>query len=180
MTTEETRTVLTILKTTYPNFYKDMSKGEMQGMLEVWSELFTDDDVNLVKAALKQMILTSKFPPAIAEIKSAMFDLVNPNNLNEIEAFNLVKKACRSNSGDAKSEYAKLPIEIQKAIRTYETLQEWAVVNVDDMETIVFARFRDMFRQAKNELRLEFISTNQMLEMKDHLKIENGDEKDCL
>ena len=171
MTNEETRTVLTILKTTYHNFYKDLSVTDMKGMLEIWQELFQDDDVNAVKTALKQLIMTSKFPPSIAEIKETVFNLCNENKMNVLEAWNIVKRNCVRNSEDARRRFDQLPIEIKNAIRNYQTLQEWADVNCNDIETHIYPRFRDMYNQAVNEIKINMISPNSQIEMKNNLLI---------
>lgn len=173
MTREETRSVLTILKTTYPNFYKDMSTNDMKGMLEIWCELFQDDDVELVKIALKQLILTSKFPPAISELKETMYSLMNTNKMNVLEAWNIVKKNCVRNPADSKERFEKLPNEIKSAIRNPQTLQEWADVRVDEMETHIYPRFRDMYNQAVHELKIGTISPTSQIEMKNRLLIED-------
>lgn len=172
MTREETKTVLTVLRTTYPNFYKTLNLEDQKGMLDIWCELFQDDDVKLVKIALKQLILTSKYPPAISEIKEVMYSFINPNKMNIIEAFSLVKKACRIDGTLAMEQFDMLPLEIQKTIRSHTTLQDWAVMNENDLETIAYARFRDMYKQTLNEMKINAISPLSQIEMKKVVKIE--------
>ena len=81
MTRDDTVIILGILKTSYPNFYKDMKKDEMYNTIDLWSEMFANDDVNVVKVAAKELIQTLKFPPAIADIKQKMYELTNQETL---------------------------------------------------------------------------------------------------
>ena len=54
MTRDDTVVILGILKTAYPNFYKDMGKNEMYNTIDLWHEMSERDEVNLVKVAVKE------------------------------------------------------------------------------------------------------------------------------
>ena len=60
MTRDDTTVILGILKTSYPNFYKGMEKKEMYATIDLWSEMFENDNLNLVKVAVKELIQTLK------------------------------------------------------------------------------------------------------------------------
>ena len=64
MTREETSQMLTILKAAYPNFYSRMSAKDGLATLNLWAEMFAEEDVNVVRYSLKRLIEThSGFPP---------------------------------------------------------------------------------------------------------------------
>ena len=69
MTREETIKVMSVLKAAYPNFYKNMSKDEAIGVINLWTIQLGDMPVDIVMIAINKIIATSKWPPAIAEIK---------------------------------------------------------------------------------------------------------------
>jgi len=59
----ETAQVFGVLASAYPNFKID------DRMVEVWHELLSDLDGNLVKSAVKVWAMTEKWPPTIADIR---------------------------------------------------------------------------------------------------------------
>lgn len=148
-----------------------MTVEDKQGMLTIWQELFSDDDVNLVKAAVKQLILTREYPPQINHIKSAMYEICNPKTQNVLEAWNITKKAIRHNKQLANIEYSKLPLEIQRTLRNPDTLVEWAMVDRERLETIVYARFRDMYNQTLSEIKMAVIAPNRLIQSTEQMKI---------
>ena len=75
MTREETIKVLAILKSAYPNSYKNMSEEEANGTVTVWAVQFTDIPVDLVMIAINKIISNSPFPPAISEVKEKIKSL---------------------------------------------------------------------------------------------------------
>lgn len=78
MTVEETRGMLKLLKAAYPQFYKSMRQSEAQDILDLWIEMFAEDDVQLVKMALKLIIDSDReFPPTIGTIKGKMSEIEN-------------------------------------------------------------------------------------------------------
>lgn len=86
MTYKETLQIMAILKTAYPNYYKGGSDLEQAAAL--WAELFADDDVLVVVAAVKSFIVNDDkgFPPVIGQIKTMVRDLTSPKEMTELEA----------------------------------------------------------------------------------------------
>lgn len=75
MTKEEALHVLAILKAAYPSSYNGMTKREATGTATVWYIQFADVPVDIVLMAIQKLISTSKFPPAISEVKSKIGSL---------------------------------------------------------------------------------------------------------
>lgn len=61
--------MLTMLKTAFPSYYKNFTKEEAEQVVDLFEMAFKDDDANEVFMALKKLILSSEFPPVIATIK---------------------------------------------------------------------------------------------------------------
>lgn len=72
MTREEAIKILTILKAAYPNSYKNMTKEEANGTVNLWAQQFADVPYFVVTLAVNKQISKSTFPPAISEVKSAI------------------------------------------------------------------------------------------------------------
>lgn len=69
MNRKETAQVLAILKAAYPNFYKNLTPEDAQGIVGVWSMQFADMAADIVLMALNKAISTCKYPPSVAEVK---------------------------------------------------------------------------------------------------------------
>lgn len=71
MTRDDTLSMLKLLKAAYPSFYAKMTAKDAISVVDLWSEMFADDHVDVVKVALKSLIAThSGFPPDIADVKA--------------------------------------------------------------------------------------------------------------
>lgn len=69
MNREETRLILRMLQSAYPQRYKGMSKGDVEKLLDQWT---LPEPFAVVKSAVQAAINTMTFHPSIAEIKSLM------------------------------------------------------------------------------------------------------------
>ena len=56
MTRDETLKIMAVLKATYPNFYKDMTRRDAEGVVALWTDMFSEDSYNAVAAAVKAFI----------------------------------------------------------------------------------------------------------------------------
>lgn len=121
MTREETQQILLILKTNYPQSFKDWKKAQITMFIDLWSEAFKDDDVNQVIKAVKHIIYTDvrEFAPNIAQVKNVMFES-NTNFQTDVnEAWELVLKNAKCDIQQATINYKKLPANIQNVISPY-------------------------------------------------------------
>ena len=75
MTESDGTTILTILKAAYPNSYKDLTKREAAGIINVWRQNLSDAPAEVVMLAVRRLITKSKFPPTIAEVRSQIVAL---------------------------------------------------------------------------------------------------------
>lgn len=71
MNLTETSAVMDILTVAYPQFYKTQSDLERISAVKLWAEMFRDDDVRAVLAAVKAIIASDEkgFPPVIGAVK---------------------------------------------------------------------------------------------------------------
>ena len=148
MTLSETAGIMAILETAYPSYYAKQDKRKKQEAVMLWAELFSDDPLDLVGAAVKAYITAeNQFPPSIGTIKAKMRELANTEpELTEQKAWSLVSKACSNGLYGWREEYAKLPDSVQKAVGMPEMLREWAMMDTDTVNSVVASNFMRSFR----------------------------------
>lgn len=69
MNKEEVIAILKVLKVAYPKFYNNISKEDMLKTIDLWLEMFKNDNKQDITRAVKELMCELEFPPAIADIK---------------------------------------------------------------------------------------------------------------
>ena len=178
MTIEEMGKIMTVLAVAYPKYYSEQTKEEKKQALILWHSMMGEYPADLVANAVKAVIAKSVFPPAIAEVMQMINNLKNNcQEMTELEAWGHVSKAIRSSAYRAKEAWEGLPAQLQKCV-TPDILRAWAMVEADDVETVLYSNFiktyRAMLAQQKQYEALpasvkEF--TKQLLEQKESDKL---------
>ena len=138
MTVQETSMVMNVLNAAYPGFYAKSSDAERKQILGLWAEMFREDDVALVAAAVKALIVAeaSGFPPTIGQVKARLRQITTPQEMTEGEAWALVAAAIRNSAYDSRREFERLP----EAVLLNIVLQ---AIHVADSIDLVIVRVRD-------------------------------------
>ena len=113
MTREDTIKILSILKASYPNFYKDMSKKDAETTVNLYTEMFEHNDSNLVATAIKELIQHQSYPPTVADIKNKIDELTQPYEETEAELWEIYKKIIQSGYYGDRTEFDALPEDIK-------------------------------------------------------------------
>lgn len=135
-------------------YYRNKSKEELNVAVNLWAEMFADDNINLVKEAVKAYIATDEkgFPPVIGQIKGKLYQITEPEQLSEVEAWGLVSKAIQNGCYNSEKEFDKLPEIVQRTIGSPARLKEWSQVDLDSLQTVVSSNFMRSFRaKSKND-----------------------------
>ncbi len=140
MNREEIIDILEILKTAYPRFYANMTKDEAEKTIRLWNEMFKDDAPELVAIAVKKLIMELQFPPTIADIKNTMYKLTDRTEDNT-ELWNKFLKALSNSGYNSKEEYEKLPEIVQRFVGSSERLKDYAMMELDTVNTVVKGQF---------------------------------------
>lgn len=141
--------VLAMLQTAYPSFYAKQSDQQMREAVNLWTDLFADDPAPVVYAAVKSIIVAGgAFPPSIGEIKNRMHDLTTPAGLSETEAWALVSKAISNGIYGYEKEFAALPPEVQTAVGSQNQLREWAMMDIETVQSVVASNFMRGYKTA--------------------------------
>lgn len=144
MTREETSQMLTLLKVAYPNFYGKMSAKDGMATLNLWAEMFADDDVNIVKFALHRLIEThTGFPPDIAEVKSHIRMLVQASTgePTDEELWRILRMATSNGLYGSCDEFERLPPVLKRYCGSPSALREMAMQDEKTLDTVVHGQF---------------------------------------
>lgn len=157
MTRQETGIIMDILTTAYPAFYNGRNAPDMRMTVNLWAEMFAEDDVKIVAAAVKALIATDDkgFPPHIGAVKGRIRQISNPDEMTEQEAWALISKALRDGYYNAEAEFAKLPPLMQDVVHDPRQLREWSMMDESTVQSVVASNVQRSFR-AKAQSRRDF------------------------
>lgn len=148
MNKAETAAILAIIKTAYPNFYKNAD--EIDSAINLWATMFANDSAKVVTEAVKALMCTLKFPPTIADVKEKIVLITQPAQLSEMEAWQLVKRAVQGYSvydpENNKRIFNELPPAVQHVIGSPSQLREWGQMDVETMNSVVQSNFMRSYR----------------------------------
>lgn len=129
MTWDETKNIVGIIKSLYPNW-----KTENMGLIvDTWHIVLEDFDYNAIQYAIKRYALTDKsgFPPSIGQLVGQLQSVSENGELSGMEAWGLVLRAMRNSGYNSQSEFDALPPTVQRAVGNPETLKSWALSDID-------------------------------------------------
>lgn len=75
MTTNDMTKILAILKAAYPSSFKDLTKEEAMGIINLWTLHLKDMPVDVVSISVNRLIAKSKFVPTISEVLTDLSNL---------------------------------------------------------------------------------------------------------
>lgn len=150
----ETMKIMAVLQAAYPQFYARKAKEELDSIVSLWTEMFEEEAYPTVAMATKALIKTrtSTYPPGIGEITEKIMQITQPEDMTEQEAWALVMKATRNSAYNSAEEFAKLPPAVQKTVGSPNQLRDWALMDSDEVNTVVASNFQRSYRaRAKSE-----------------------------
>lgn len=155
MTKKETSAIMAVIRATYPQYYKGYTDAEAVAVINLWADIFAEDDPAAVAAAVKTFIATDVkgFPPMPGAIRDIIYRNSIADTLTPLEAWGMVSKALRNSAYNSKEEFDRLPEVIQAAIGCPENLHQWASIESDDAETVIQSNFLRSFNVAQTRLR---------------------------
>ena len=148
MTFDETKTILTLLQTEYPQSFSKMDDRAMAMKLKLWASEFQHDDYRAVYAVVRSIISAGarEFAPNIGVIRDKLSSYSTDGELTENEAWSLVSKALHNGLYGSQKEYDKLPPAVQKAVGEPEQLKRWAMMDESEVQSVVASNFQRSYR----------------------------------
>lgn len=148
MIREEIIKLMSVLRGAYPQFYRDISKTEALDTINLWADMFANDDAALVGAAVKSLIEGDEkgFPPTIGQVKARMRLLTGSRELTESEAWARVAAAVRNGIYDSQEEFDKLSPTMQRIVGSPAQLREWATMDSQTLHSVVASNFQRSYK----------------------------------
>ena len=141
MTFKEFGQLADAIKTYFP---KDNMLPTAESM-ELWFDMLKDLDYQSASYGLKKYVSLNKFPPTISDIRECAASISDPGELNEMEAWALVRNAIANSIYQSVEEFTKLPPLVQKAVGLPGQLRIWAM-DEDYSEAVVSSNFIKTYR----------------------------------
>lgn len=144
MTREET---VKIVRMAYSNNPNIKVPNNISDIVDSWSYTLKEFDYNDIAMALVAYNRTdmSGFLPTPAKLISMLQKITKPQELSEMEAWSLVKKAISNSAYDYVEEFHKLPPIIQKCVGSAYQLKCWAL-DEDFNEQVASSNFARSYR----------------------------------
>ena len=148
MEREETKKILSVIIASYPNY----KPSDLQLTMNVWHEILKDYPYGDMIVALKSYITTdtSGFAPSIGQLVGMYSKLSVPKQMNESEAWALVRKALSNGIYSSQEEFDALPELVQKAVGNANQLYVWAC-DPDYNESVISSHFISAYKRVCNE-----------------------------
>ena len=110
--------------------------------LVIWLSFFKDNTIEEFKQAINEHVKTSKYFPTIAEIKSKIYELNHPKEMDNTELWESLLQAVRNSSYHAEEEFKKLPPLVKEFIQSPYQLQTLArEMTSDEIHTVYKGQF---------------------------------------
>jgi hypothetical protein len=146
MTVQEAAKLVFTIKATYPKYFAKYSKPELDNMINIWARLFRDIPYEKGSIGLEVYLTTETdgFPPSPGQVIDCI-QKAEPQSMNEIEAWGLVRMAIRDGIYHAEEHFKELPPDCQKAVGRPGQLTEWAMLKSSEVDTIAAAQFKRVY-----------------------------------
>ena len=125
-----------------------------KGGLKVWFDNLSDLPTAEVKQAVKAVIMTSPFPPTIADIRKKVSEGKVSSLPVAEEAWGKVREALRNSLYNSKEQFERLDEISKSIIGSPGALAVYASMNTDEVETVI----RSHFIKSYNEIRQRRVS----------------------
>lgn len=144
----EAKKIIASMMAIYEN-YNPKDPEEMTARM--WSDFMPDYSYEQVNAALGCYVRsnTSGFAPVPGQLIDIIHTMTTPQELNEMEAWAVVREAIGRSGYYAAEEFSKLPPLVQKAVGSADQLRVWAM---DDNfnESVVMSNFQRAYKTVLN------------------------------
>lgn len=145
MTIQETQKIITTIAAMFPTF----KVNDKATTLEAWNWALQDYSYNEVSQALNLYIKTSSnnFAPSVSQLIGLMHKEDELSYPTEAEAWEMVRKACgRLDWYLPEKEFSRLPEIVRMAVVSPSNLKEWAMLDIDEFETVISSNFQRTYR----------------------------------
>lgn len=143
MTRKDVKKLLAMIQATYPNYKPE----DEQAAVNAWCIALEEYNENAIALAFKAYMTTdtSGFAPSPGQLIAKMQAVKSPQELSELQAWELVRSTLNRCGYYAEEEFAKLPELVQKAVGSPGQLRTWAT-DENFEESVASSNFMRCYR----------------------------------
>ena len=150
MNKQETIQVITLLAGNY-NSIAEKDKTQKQLMINTWLECLGDLDYRLVLESVKKTMITSPYPPTIADIRKNAIEMIKPTtSKTAIEAWNEAYSMICKGTYMEEEEFEKASPEVKKFFGNVRQVRELAQPNTDVVNSVTKGQFLKQYEVIVN------------------------------
>ena len=150
MNKTETVQVITLLAGNYDSIAKK-DKTQKQLMINTWLECLGDLDYRLVLESVKKTMITSPYPPTIADIRKNAIEMIKPTtSKTAIEAWNEAYSMICKGTYMEEEEFEKASPEVKKFFGNVRQVRELAQTNTDVVNSVTKGQFLKQYEVIVN------------------------------
>ena len=150
MNNQETIQVITLLAGNY-NSIAEKDKTQKQLMINTWLECLGDLDYRLVLESVKKTMITSPYPPTIADIRKNAIEMIKPTtSKTAIEAWNEAYSMICKGTYMEEEEFEKASPEVKKFFGNVRQVRELAQTNTDVVNSVTKGQFLKQYEVIVN------------------------------
>ena len=150
MTRQETIQVITLLAGNYDSI-ANKDKTLKQLMINTWQECLGDLDYRLVLEAVKKTMITSPYPPTIADVRKNAVEMLKPSTQKTaIEAWNEAYKMICSGLYMTEEQFKMASPEVQKFFGNVRQVRELALTDANIVNSVTKGQFLKQYEVIVN------------------------------
>lgn len=140
LTKDQFKLLVAAMKAAYPSdkFIPD------EDAAKIWYQMLKDIEYRRLSMALQKHMMTSQFPPTIADLRK--HSIQEQDHMSDLAAWALVRQAISNSTYHSEEEFAKLPPLIQKAIGYPANLREMASMDIETVNSVEQSNFLRVYR----------------------------------
>lgn len=174
MTDKEFMIIVKGLKAVYtdPKFLAD------NDAIDVWYGLLCDLPYQVLSTAVQKYMMQEQYPPTIAGLRKKAAEITAPvhEDMSELEAWSLVRKALSNSGYNAEAEFGKLPELCQKAVGNASNLREMALMDTETVNSVEQSHFIRNYRTVLDRKRVDSQIAPGVMQMVKKIKNETLEE----
>ncbi len=150
MNKTETIQVITLLAGNYDSIAKK-DNTQKQLMINTWLECLGDLDYRLVLEAVKKTMITSPYPPTIADIRKNAIEMIKPTtSKTAIEAWNEAYKMICCGLYMTEEQFELASTEVKKFFGNVRQVRELAQTDTDIVNSVTKGQFLKQYEVIVN------------------------------
>lgn len=151
MNKKEITMTLVKIKAMYPNQFKGIKEAEWRIIAGTWESILKEYQFDVVNAALNAYIAQGhEWAPNPGQVRKIIVTANTPQ-ITSYEAWEDVRRALSNAGRDSIDAFKTLPEPAQKAVGSPETLKQWAVTPLEEIEKFIKPRFIKDFDRMKSD-----------------------------